>query len=72
MSRLQIHREYNKSSSALLLTGVWSKPLPLLRFREYYICQVFQHNYKKKLYISMLKLKENHRSRHFNRVQILI
>ena len=38
MSKLQIHREYNKSSSALLLTGVWSKPLPLLRFREYYIC----------------------------------
>lgn len=59
MTRLRRTRETNKSSSTLLLTGVWSTNQPYLRFRETYTCHIFQKNYQKKIYIAYLKLLEN-------------
>ena len=66
MGKLQNYRDINKSSSALLLTGVWCKKLPFLRFREYFICTIFQKNYRKKTYLAFLKLIEFRKIRNYN------
>jgi hypothetical protein len=56
MSKLRTKRVESKASSTLLLTGVWSSPQPYLRFREYYMCRIFQKNYMKLIWLTYLRL----------------
>lgn len=66
MEKLKKYRDMKKSSSSLLMTGVWSKKQPLLRFREYYITTIFQKSYRKKTYLAFTKLIENQKIRNYN------
>jgi hypothetical protein len=66
MSHLLKNRNFKRSSSALLLTGVWSDDKPLMRFREQYFCSIIDRNYKKKIYTYYSKLCQNRRARNFN------
>lgn len=61
MMKLRHTRKKSKSSSALLLTGVWGSNSPYLRFREYYICKLFEKSYVKKIYIGYNTLVEHRR-----------
>ena len=59
MSKLRETRKIMKSSSSMLLTGVWAGRSPLLRFREHFFCKILEKNYSKKVNIAYLVLKEN-------------
>lgn len=48
-----------KSSSAMLLTGVWAVTQPLLRFREHLFCRLLRENYLKTVWITYIQLKSN-------------
>lgn len=59
MAKLRKNRVSAKSSSTLLLTGVWNNPQPYLRFREYYVCRIFQKNYIKCIWLTYLKFQQH-------------
>ena len=58
MTKLRQTRQVSKSSSAMLLTGVWSQNLPYMKFREQLFCYVLETNFAKKTKLALLKLQE--------------
>ena len=61
MNKLRMLRRVQKSSPALLLTGVWGTKEPYLRFRELYMCRILEKGYHKKVYLIYSRLRSHKR-----------